>query len=178
MSNIAVKWLEEGSRLFACRDSFGNMVLSGSWPREEPGWQEWKAAKPSDLLLMSLASCAAYDVVAILERQRQRLTGLRIEVNGQQLPDPPYAFTDIHLHFTLEGDGLDADKVERAIALSIDKYCSVAATLRGVATITHSHAIATAANSAVETLTSRQHSRLRLYCHGSPSRDHVHHHTP
>ena len=41
MSNIAVKWLEEGSRLFACRDSFGNMVLSGSWPREEPGWQEW-----------------------------------------------------------------------------------------------------------------------------------------
>ena len=48
MSNIAVKWLEEGSRLFACRDSFGNMVLSGSWPREEPGWQEWKAAKPSE----------------------------------------------------------------------------------------------------------------------------------
>ena len=125
MSNIAVKWLEEGSRLFACRDSFGNMVLSGSWPREEPGWQEWKAAKPSDLLLMSLASCAAYDVVAILERQRQRLTGLRIEVNGQQLPDPPYAFTDIHLHFILEGDGLDADKVERAIALSIDKYLSL-----------------------------------------------------
>ena len=142
MSNIAVKWLEEGSRLFACRDSFGNMVLSGSWPREEPGWQEWKAAKPSDLLLMSLASCAAYDVVAILERQRQKLTGLRIEVNGNQLPDPPYNFTDIHLHFTLEGEGLDPDKVERAIDLSVNKYCSVAATLRGVATITHSFAIA------------------------------------
>ena len=88
MSNIAVKWLEEGSRLFACRDSFGNMVLSGSWPREEPGWQEWKAAKPSDLLLMSLASCAAHDVVAILERQRQKLTGLRIDCLLYTSPSP------------------------------------------------------------------------------------------
>ena len=90
----------------------------------------------------------AYDVVAILERQRQRLTGLRIEVNGEQLPDPPYAFTDIHLHFTLEGDELDHERVGRAIDLSIDKYCSVAATLRGVATITHSYAIAAPAHSA------------------------------
>jgi len=141
LNNVAVKWLEEGSRLFACRDSFGNMVLSGSWPREEPGWQEWKAAKPSDLLLMSLASCAAYDVVAILERQRQKLSGLRIDVNSTQQPDPPYAFTDIHLHFTLDGVGLDPEKVARALSLSIEKYCSVAATIRGVTTITHSHAI-------------------------------------
>jgi putative redox protein len=140
-SNIALKWLEEGSRLFACRDSHGNMVLSGSWPSDDPAWQEWKAAKPSDLLLMSLASCAAYDVVAILERQRQTLTGLRIDVAGQQLPDPPYAFTDIHLHFVLDGDDLDPVRVERAITLSVDKYCSVAATLRGVANITHSHTI-------------------------------------
>ncbi len=145
MSNIAVKWLEEGSRLFACRDSYGNMILSGSWPRDEPGWQEWKAAKPSDLLLMSLASCAAHDVVAILERQRQHLTGLRIDVDGQQLPEPPWAFTDIHLNFTLEGEGLDPAKVQRAVELSVDKYCSVAATLRGVATITYSQTITTPA---------------------------------
>jgi len=144
LSNVAVKWLEEGSRLFACRDSYGNMILSGSWPREDPAWQEWKAAKPSDLLMMSLASCAAYDVVAILERQRQHLTGLHIDVQGDQQPDPPYAFTDIHLHFTLEGVALDPAKVERAIALSVDKYCSVAATIRGVATIRHTHAIAAA----------------------------------
>ena len=142
LSNVAVKWLEEGSRLFACRDSYGNMILSGSWPREDPGWQEWKAAKPSDLLMMSLASCAAYDVVAILERQRQHLTGLHIDVRGDQQPDPPYAFTDIHLHFTLEGVSLDPVKVERAIALSVDKYCSVAATIRGVAAISHTHTIA------------------------------------
>lgn len=144
LSNVAVKWLEEGSRLFACRDSFGNMILAGSWPREDPAWQEWKAAKPSDLLMMSLASCAAYDVVAILERQRQHLTGLHIEVRGDQEAEPPYAFTDIHLHFALEGSNLDPVKVERAITLSVDKYCSVAATIRGVANITHSHSIAVA----------------------------------
>lgn len=141
MSNVAVKWLEEGSRLFACRDSFGNMVLTGSRPRADSRWQEWKAAGPTDLLLMSLASCAAYDVVAILERQRQNLTGLRIYADGQQQIDPPHAFTNIQLHFILEGPALDPVKVERALTLSVDKYCSVAATLRAVASITHSYEI-------------------------------------
>ncbi|WP_374685787.1 OsmC family protein [Promineifilum sp.] len=141
MSNVAIKWMEEGSRLFACRDSLGNMVISGSWPREDPTWQEWRAAKPSDLLLMALASCAAHDVVAILERQRQILTGLQVNVNGRQAPEPPYTFTDIHLHFILQGNGLDPAKVERALDLSINKYCSVAATVRGVAALSHDYEI-------------------------------------
>jgi len=141
LSNVAIKWMEEGSRLFACRDSHGNMVISGSWPREDPAWQEWRAAKPSDLLLMALASCAAHDVVAILERQRQTLTGLQVNVNGQQEPEPPYTFTAIHLHFVLQGNSLDPAKVERALDLSINKYCSVAATVRGVAALTHDYEI-------------------------------------
>ncbi len=133
--------MQEQSRLFACRDSLGNTVMSGSWSATEESGLEWKAAKPSDLLLMGLASCAAHDVVAILERQRQRLDGLRVDVDGRQLIDPPYAFTDIHLRFTLVGQGLDPAKVERALDLSINKYCSVAATIRGVATITHDYVI-------------------------------------
>lgn len=137
MSTVALKWMEEKSRLFACRDSNGHLVMAGSWPGEEAGWQEWKAAKPSDLLLMGLASCAAHDVVSILERQRQKLTSLRIEVDGRQLSSPPYTFTDIHLHFMLAGDNLDPLKVDRAIDLSINKYCSVAATIRGIANITY-----------------------------------------
>ncbi|MFO7664157.1 MAG: OsmC family protein [Chloroflexota bacterium] len=142
MSNVHVKWMEGNSRLFACRDSYGNMVMSGSWSDDQPTWQEWKAAKPSDLLLMSLAACSSHDVVAILERQRQALTGLQIEIESKQLPNPPYTFTNIHLHFILEGNGLDPAKIERALDLSINKYCSVAATIRGVATITHSYMIA------------------------------------
>lgn len=144
MSNVAVKWMEKKSRLFACRDSHGNMVMSGSWPDDRPDWQEWKAAKPSDLLLMSLAACASHDVVAILERQRQGLADLQVEVDGKQLPNPPFTFTDIHLHFVLSGNPLDPAKVERALDLSINKYCAVASTIRGVAAITHSYTIESA----------------------------------
>jgi putative redox protein len=127
--------------MFIGRDSFGHIAVAGSWPREDESWQEWKGLKPSDLLLISLASCSAYDVVMILSRQRQNLTDLYIEVDSTQEPEPPYTFTDIHLNYIFEGQDLDPEKVERAIDLSENKYCSVAATIRGVARLTHSFVI-------------------------------------
>ena len=136
MSNVALKWTGEGSQMFIGRDSFGHVVISGSWPSVDDDWQEWKGLKPSDLLLISLGSCAAHDVVAILKRQRQELTDLYITVNGTQQPAPPYAFTGIHLHYLLHGRELKPLKVERAIKLAEEKYCSVAATLRCV--VSHS----------------------------------------
>lgn len=142
MSNVALKWTGEDSQMFIGRDSFGHVLLAGSWPQDgNDEWQEWKAIKPSDLLLLSLASCSAYDVVMILKRQRQPLVNLYVSVDGTQASDPPYQFTDIHLHYTAEGDGLDSARVERAIKLSEEKYCSVAATVRGVAKLTHSYEI-------------------------------------
>ncbi|MCP4421942.1 MAG: OsmC family protein [Chloroflexi bacterium] len=138
MSNIAVKWTGKGSQMFIGRDTFGHVVLSGSWPKEGEAWQEWKALKPSDMMLLSLASCSAYDVVMILGRQRQQLTDLYVSVDGQQAEKPPYEFIKIHQHYTVEGIDLDPKKVERAIELSEEKYCSVAATIRGVATLSHS----------------------------------------
>lgn len=139
VSQVALKWTGDGSQMFVGRDSFGHVVVSGSWPRDDEGWQEWKAVKPSDLLLLSLASCSAYDVVMILRRQRQSLANLYVQVDGEQQPDPPFAFTKIHLHYVISGHDLDPSKVERAIRLSEEKYCSVAATIRGVATLSHSH---------------------------------------
>ncbi len=141
MSNVAVKWTGEGSQMFVGRDSFGHVVISGSWPGDDPEWQEWKGLKPSDLLLISLASCSAYDVVMILKRQRQKLTDLYISVEGKQNSEPPYEFNDIHLHYTVRGESLDENKVNKAIELSEEKYCSVAATVRGVARLTHSFEI-------------------------------------
>ena len=139
MSNVAVKWTGADSQMFIGRDTFGHVVMSGSWPNDEDeSWQEWKALKPSDLLLISLASCSAYDVVMILGRQRQNLANLYVDVQGKQADEAPYQFTDIHLHYMVEGEGLDPNKVERAIVLSEEKYCSVAATISGVATLTHS----------------------------------------
>ena len=142
MSNVAVKWTGADSQMFIGRDTFGHVVLSGSWPKDDhDSWQEWKALKPSDMLLLSLASCSAYDVVMILGRQRQKLTNLYIDVDGKQASEAPYQFTDIHLHYVVEGDDLDPKKVERAIVLSEDKYCSVAATIKGVANLTHSYEV-------------------------------------
>ncbi|MAT97377.1 MAG: peroxiredoxin [Anaerolineaceae bacterium] len=141
MSNIAVKWTGQGSQMFIGRDSFGHVVVSGSWPQEDEAWQEWKGLKPSDMLLLSLASCSAYDVVMILGRQRQQLTNLHVSVDGEQASEPPYQFTEIHQHYTVEGINLDPQKVERAIELSEERYCSVAATIRGVARLSHSFEI-------------------------------------
>jgi putative redox protein len=141
MSNVAVKWTGQGSQMFIGRDTFGHVVLSGSWPKEDEAWQEWKALKPSDMMLLSLASCSAYDVVMILGRQRLQLTNLYVSVDGQQAEKPPYEFVEIHQHYTVEGIDLDPKKVERAIELSEEKYCSVAATIRGVAKLSHSFEI-------------------------------------
>ena len=85
--------------------------------------------RPMESLLNALASCAALDLVHILKKQRQEYTGLKIEVLGTR-PDEGNSkpFKEIVLHFKLEGN-LDKNKVERAVELSVEKYCSVGASL-------------------------------------------------
>lgn len=139
MGQIALHWAGDDSTMFITRDSYGHMVVAGSWPKDgEEDWVEWKGVKPSDMLVMALVSCSGYDVVTILRRQRQELTDLRITADASQASEPPYQFTDIHLHYVVTGRDLDPGKVERAIKLSEEKYCSVAATIRGVTKITNS----------------------------------------
>ena len=78
----------------------------------------------------------AANAVEHLKKQRLGLTGLTVTADPTQAPEPPWAFTHIHLHYVVTGRDLDPAKVERAIKLSQDKYCSVAATIRGVTEIT------------------------------------------
>jgi putative redox protein len=138
MGQIAVKWVGDDSRLFIGRDSMGRAVVAGFWGKpDDPAWTQWRGAKASDLLIIALCSCSAHDVVDILRKQRVELTGLTVIADAEQAPDPPWAFTRIHLHYVGSGPNLDPKKLERAIALSEEKYCSVAATIRGVTTITH-----------------------------------------
>jgi putative redox protein len=92
--------------------------------------------KPSDLLLIAVAACTAVDVVKILAKKRMPVAALTVEVRGEQDPEPPWAFRAIHLAYRLRGSGLVPDAVEQAIRLADEKYCSVAATIRGVAAIT------------------------------------------
>ncbi len=138
MGQIVVRWAGEDSTLFVGRDSSGQTVITGSWRKKgDEQWQEWKAVKPSDLLVISLCSCSAYDVVEILRKQRYALTGLQITADAKHAEQPPYQFTDIHLHYVITGKDIPAGKVEKAIELSQNKYCSVAATIRGVTKITY-----------------------------------------
>ena len=131
MGTVTLKWVD--SLLMVGADSNGRPVTIG-WQRDkEP---EWTGLKPSDLLLLAAASCSAYDVVTILTKQREPLQGLEVTCSGEQQSDPPYQFTRLHLHYAFKGP-LDPQKVERAIQLSEDKYCSVINTLKPAVTITH-----------------------------------------
>jgi putative redox protein len=92
--------------------------------------------KPSDVMLIALAACTAVDVVDILAKKRMPIDALEIITSGQQDEDPPWTFRQIHLKYRLSGKNLTEAAVAQAIKLSEEKYCSVAATVRGVANIT------------------------------------------
>jgi len=126
MSTATIQWI--GGKKFVGTDSTNHSVVI-STPDEGVGM------KPSELLLVALASCTAVDVVEILEKKRKPLSRLIIRAEGVQDADPPWTFRKIHLKYTLQGKELTESDVAQAIALSEGKYCSVSATLRGVAQI-------------------------------------------
>ena len=103
--------------------------------------QDGTGAKPSEMLLVALGACSAVDVVGILTKKRCKFTGLQVKINGQQDVDPPWAYRKIHLEYMVRGQGISDKAVQQAIELSEQKYCSVAATVRGVAEITSSYKI-------------------------------------
>lgn len=95
-------------------------------------------ARPMELLLMGLGGCSAIDIIQILKKQRQQIDSFNIKVDAERTPgEVPSLFKNIHIHFKLGGP-LSEEKVKKAIDLSLDKYCSVAAILYKTASITHS----------------------------------------
>lgn len=88
------------------------------------------ASKPMEMLLMALGGCTGMDVASILARMRVPLKNMEVVVNGEQAETHPKVFTRIHLEYLFYGTDIPKDKVEKAIALSEDKYCSVTAMLR------------------------------------------------
>ena len=121
---VNIRW--SGSRLMLGVDSRGTTLPIGYERQQDP---VWSGTKPSDLLLLAAASCSSYDVIEILEKQREPVEGMDVQCTGEQLAEPPYQFVSVHLHYILKGK-VNPKKVERAIQLSEDKYCSVLATLR------------------------------------------------
>ena len=100
------------------------------------------ATSPVELLLLAAATCTASDIVIILEKQRVKLESLGIEVEGTRREEQPRRFTAIAFHVKVRGEGADELKVRRAVGLSIEKYCSVVASLAPDIPITYEVAIA------------------------------------
>ncbi|HJQ29640.1 MAG TPA: OsmC family protein [Rubrobacter sp.] len=98
-------------------------------------------ASPMHLLLLSIAGCTAMDVVSILRKKREQVTGLSVEVRGDQRSEHPKVYESIEMFYRVRGSGVDPKAVERAIELSQTKYCPVIAMLGETAEITCSYEI-------------------------------------
>ena len=92
--------------------------------------------RPAELVLVGLAGCTGMDVADILRKKRQDVTALEVQVTGHQAETQPAKYVRIHINYVVTGRKVDSEAVRRSIELSEEKYCSVAASLRGVAEIT------------------------------------------
>ena len=90
-----------------------------------------------ELMLLGLGSCSAFDVVLILRKGREPITDCRVELEAERAADDPKVFTRVHLRYVVSGAGLSRAKVERAVALSAEKYCSASAMFAETASLSH-----------------------------------------
>ncbi|HEY6226072.1 MAG TPA: OsmC family protein [Verrucomicrobiae bacterium] len=126
---------------FAGNDFFVGVTPSNHAQTIETDSQRSGAATPMELLLIALGSCTGIDVISILKKKRQLVMDYRIEVSGERREDFPRAYTRLFVKHILRGRKLSEAAVSQAIELSDQKYCSVAATLRGSAEIVTSYEI-------------------------------------
>lgn len=111
-----VTWLE-GMSFEGVSESGHKITLDGT----NPG----KGASPMEAVLLGAGGCSAIDVVSILEKSRQQITGCEVALTADRAEQPPRVFTAINMHFIVTGQDLSEKHVARAIKLSMEKYCSV-----------------------------------------------------
>lgn len=98
-------------------------------------------ARPKEFLLFALGGCTSSDVIPILKKKRVPLEGFEARLTANVREEHPQVFTDIHVEYVFYGEGINPADVERAIELSLNKYCSVTAMLKASVNITHSYRI-------------------------------------
>ena len=130
--NISVKWID-GMLMVGKSDSGHAIVMDG--PPDIGG--EYLGARPMEILLLGMAGCTMIDVVSTLEKMRENLSDCQTKVSADRGTEYPKVFTNIHVHFILRGMKLNPSKVEKAIKLSAEKYCSASIMLGKTAVITH-----------------------------------------
>jgi putative redox protein len=129
--NHRVKWAG-GMSFIGTAESGHSMVIDSD---------KQIGASPMELLLLSVASCACVDFVMILEKGRQKLSDAWIEIGGQRREDMPKYYTHIEMHFVAKGTAIREAAVERAIELTLEKYCSASAQMAALAEIRTSYEI-------------------------------------
>lgn len=136
--NCTIQWSGPGSMSFHAATGSGHLVSMDGAP---DGGGRNLAPRPMEMLLVGAGGCTAYDVVLILQRGRQPVGGCTVDVKAERATEDPKVFTAIHLHFKVSGKGLNPAAVERAIALSHEKYCSATIMLAKTAAVTTSFEI-------------------------------------
>ena len=131
-----VKWLDNVT--FVGESGSGHAVVMDGPP--ESGGKNL-GPRPMEMLLLGMGGCASFDVIGILNKQRQRVTDCVAEIEAERAGSDPKVFTEITLHFIVTGFGLDEKRVARAVELSAEKYCSASIMLGKTARISHSYEV-------------------------------------
>ena len=127
-----VKWLDEVS--FEAESGSGHKLILDGAP--EHGGQN-SGLRPMEAILIGVGACSAFDVVSILKKARQPVSDCVVELEADRAEQPPKVFTRVRMRFVVSGKGLRPAAVERAVALSAEKYCSATAMLRPTVDIRH-----------------------------------------
>jgi putative redox protein len=127
-----VKWLD--NMTFVGESASGHAVVMDG-PAEFGGQN--LGVRPMEMLILGLGGCSCFDVMLILKKSRQQVAHCEVELDYDRAEELPKVFTRIHLHFIVTGKSLDSDKVQKAISLSAEKYCSASIMLGKMADITH-----------------------------------------
>lgn len=130
-----IDWMGAGGMAFVAETGSGHLLTMDGAP---DGGGRNLAPRPMETVLAGTGGCTAYDVVLILKRGRHDVRGCRVTLKAERAATEPKVFTAIHMHFIVTGRGLKPEVVERAVALSHEKYCSASIMLAKMATITTS----------------------------------------
>lgn len=127
-----VKWVEQVSFLGETESSHA-VLMDGS---PEAGGRNL-GPRPMEMLLLGAGGCTSFDVISILKKSRQAVSGCHVELEAERAATDPKVFTKIHMHFVVKGKDIKPEAVEKAIKLSAEKYCSASIMLGATVAITH-----------------------------------------
>ncbi len=129
-----VKWIENAA--FIAETGSGHAIVVDG-PADIGGRN--LGPRPMELMLLSVGSCSAVDIVHILKKARQPVANVEVKVSGTRAETDPKVFTSIHLQFIVSGKGLSENQVKRAVELSAEKYCSASIMLQKACPVTHGY---------------------------------------